>query len=378
MTDWRKEWFEIEDATYLNAAAQGPLPRVSVQAAAQAIEWKKFPHTMPESLYMELPNRVRASVAKLIGGHAEEIAVTTGTTSGLAAVAAGLHWKPGDEVLVARGEFPAHFTVWQPMHEAGLIKLIVVEPRGRFLTADDFLDRITSRTRLVSASLVRFDDGALLDAAKVAQACHSAGALLLLDAAQCAGAIPIDIHALGADFLTASAYKWLLSPYGTGFFWAREELIEQMRVGPFYWLALEDATKFHALSSGTFRLAKGARRWDSPETASPFNLAPMDASLDLLLRIGVETVWEHTRRLITMMIERLPRDRCVLASPASADARGSYACIAARTAEKTTELFERLRAAKVVVSLREGALRISPHLYNSERDIDRLLMLLAT
>jgi selenocysteine lyase/cysteine desulfurase len=223
MTDWRREWFEIEGAAYLNAAAQSPLPRVALQAAVQALEWKKFPHTIPDTTYFDLPNRARTSVAKLIGANAEQIAITTGSSSGLAAVANGLDWKPGDEVLIAQREFPAHFTTWLPMQAAGKLKVIVIEPRGRFITANDFIDHIGPRTRLVSTSLVRFDDGALLDAAKVAQACHSAGALLLLDAAQCAGAMPIDVRALGADFITAAGYKWLLSPYGTGFFWAREE-----------------------------------------------------------------------------------------------------------------------------------------------------------
>jgi selenocysteine lyase/cysteine desulfurase len=376
MTDWRTEWFEFEDATYLNAAAQGPLPRVAIHAAEQALEWKKFPHTMPEGIYFDLPNRVRNSIAKLIGGAAEEIAITTGASSGLAAVAAGLEWKSGDEVLIARGEFPAHFTTWLPMQVAGKLKVNVVEPRERFVTADDFIAHIGARTRLVSTSLVRFDDGVRLDAAKIARACHDAGALLLLDVAQCVGAMPMDVHALGADFLTASGYKWMLSPYGTGFFWARQELIEQMRVGTFYWMALEDAEEFHTLSTGVYNLAKGARRWDSPETASFFNLAAMDASLELILRVGVETVWDHARRLVAMMIDRLPRDRCVLASPASADDRGSYACVAARKPELTAQIFERLRAAQVHVSLREEALRISPHLYNSERDIDRLLTVL--
>ena len=377
MTDWRKEWFEFEDATYLNAAGQGPLPRVALHAAAQALEWKKFPHTMPDSVYFELPNRIRTSLAKLIGGAPEEIAITTGASSGLAAVAENLDWKPGDEVLIARGEFPAHFSTWLPMQATGRLKVIVVEPRERFLTADDFIAHIGPRTRLVSTSLVRFDNGVLLDAAKIARACHEAGALLLLDAAQCAGAMPIDVRALGADFLAVSGYKWLLSPYGTGFFWARRELIEQMREGPYYWMALEDAEKFHTLSTGVYKMAKGARRWDSPETASFTNLAAMDASLTLLLRIGVESVWEHARRLTALMIERLPRDRFVLASPASTEARGHYACLVPRKPEMTLKLFERLRAAQVFVSLREGALRISPHLYNSERDIDRLLTILA-
>jgi len=377
MTDWREQWFDFDDAAYLNTAGQGPLPRVSIRAAQQALDWKKLPHTMPDSIYFDLPNRIRESLAKLVGGRADEIAITTGATQGLAAVAQGLDWKPEDEVLIAQGEFPAHFAAWLPMQAAGRLKVKIVAPRGRFITADDFVEHIGPRTRLVSASLVRFDNGARLDALRVAKACHAAGALLLLDAAQCAGAMPINVRALDADFLTASGYKWLLSPYGTGFFWARAELIEQMRPAPFYWMALENAAQFHRLSLGEYKLAAGARRWDSPETASFFNLAAMDASLEFLLRVGVQQVWEHNRRLMELMVERLPLDRCMLASPQSADERGPYACIATRKPDATPALFDKLRAAKVYVSLREGALRVAPHLYNSERDLDRLLTILA-
>ncbi len=375
--DWRKEWFEFDDVSYLNVAGQGPLPRVSIRAVQAALEWKKFPHQLPDSAYFELPNRLRASVAKLIGGRAEEVALTTGASGGLAAVAAGLDWKPEDQVLIARGEFPAHFTTWMPMEQVGRLRVKVVPPRGRFITADDFLAEIGPRTRLISVSLVRFDDGARLDTARVAAAVHAAGGYLLLDASQCAGAMPIDVTALGADFLVCAGYKWLLSPYGTGFFWARGELIEQMRVGPFYWMALEGAEQFHSLTLDSWKLARGARRWDSPETASFFNLAAMDASLEFLLGAGVETIWEHNRRLVEEMLARLPLDRCVLASPRDPARRGPYACVAARRPERTAALYQKLRDAKVIVSLREGALRIAPHLFNTERDIDRLLSVLA-
>lgn len=378
MIDWRKEWFEFEDAVYLNAAAQGPLPRAAIRAVTQALEWKKFPHKLPDSVSFELPNRVRALLARLIGGRPEEVAITTGATSGLAAVAEGIDWKPGNEVLIARGEFPAHFAAWLPLEWAGRLKVVIVEPRGKFLTAEDFLACFNPRTRLVSASLVRFDDGSRLDAARLAAACHDSGALLLLDVTQAVGAAPLDVGTLGADFLIASGYKWLLSPYGTGFFWTRSEHIERMRPGPYYWMALEGAEQFDALSRLGFKLAPGARRWDSPETASFFNLPAMEASLEFLLRTGVQTVWEHVQRLTSMLIERLPMDRCVAASPSEAVARGPYVCVAARKPERNRELFERLRADSVIVSLRENALRIAPHLYNSERDIDRLLMVLAT
>ncbi len=377
MNDWRAEWFAMEDAVYLDAAGQGCLPRVAVRAAQQALEWKKFPYRMPQGTACDLPNRVRALAARLISGQPDEIAITTGATAGLAAVATGLDWNPGNEVLIAQGEFPGHFTTFLPLAAAGKLQVKIVKPAGRFLAASDFVAQIGPRTRLVSASLVRYDNGARLDAARVASACHDAGALLLLDAAQCAGAMPMNVAALGADFVTASGYKWLLGPYGTGFFWARAKLIESMILGPFNWLALEDTNNFDMLSNGEFRLARGARRWDAPETASFFNLAAVEASLEFLLGAGVETVWQHNRGLIAGMIERLPRDSCVLASPADPDERGPFACVTARHREKIPAIFERLRQAGIFVTMRQNTLRIAPHLYNSMLDMDRLLAVLA-
>src|SRR5262249_60585127 len=125
----------------------------------------------------------------------------------------------------------------------------------------------------------------------------------------------LDVCALGVVLPVAVGYKWLLSAYGTGFFRAREDLIDQMRAGPFYWMALEGAERFDTLAIDNWKLARGARRWDSPETASFVNLAAMDASLEFLLRVGVQTIWEHSRRLVREMIGRLPHDRSVPASP---------------------------------------------------------------
>ena len=104
-TNWRDEWFEFENATYLNVAGNGPMPKVSVKAAQAAIEWKKFPQRVPDEAYFDVPNRIRASIAQLIGADAEEIALTTGASTGMAAVAYGLTWKAGDEVVTAQVSF---------------------------------------------------------------------------------------------------------------------------------------------------------------------------------------------------------------------------------------------------------------------------------
>lgn len=374
-TDWRKEWFEIEDAAYLNTAGQSALPKVALRAAQNALEWKKFPHRMPDEAYFEIPNRIRASIAQLLGAKPEEIALTTGASTGMAAVAFGMAWKPGDEIVTAAGEFPMQFATWKPMEEREGVTLKIVNPHGRFIGADDLIAALTPKTRLVSVSMVRFDDGSLLDAAKVGAACHAQGALLLLDVSQCCGAAPCDVATLGADFITCAGYKWLLGPYGTGFFWTSIAMAKTLRPAPFYWQAISGAENGHfgSLIFTDPKPAAGSRRWDSAETASYFNLAALDASLKLVTEIGAAAVAEHNRGLIEFMYERLPKDRCVPASPLDAALRGPYGCFAGRTPEKTAELYARLSKENVVVSLREGNIRVSPYIFNTERDIDRLI-----
>jgi selenocysteine lyase/cysteine desulfurase len=343
-----------------------------------AVEWKKYPHKMPDDTFFVLPGRVRELLAEMIGAEPGDIAITSGASAGMAVVAQGIDWKPDDEVTIARGEFPAHFATWLPMQESGRLRVRVVAPRERYLTTDDLIGAITPHTRLISTSLVRFDDAARCDVVKLAAAVHAAGAMLLLDISQCVGALPMTVARLGADFLVSAGYKWLLSPYGTGFFWAPKASRSAMRLGPAYWMATESAEGFHQLSGDDIRITKETRRWDAPETSNFFNLAAMKASLEFLKRVGVKTVWDHNVDLVAQIIERLPLDRCVLASPASQDLRGPYVCIAARKAAHTPEIYEKLRAAGVFVSLRAGSLRIAPHLYNTERDVDRLIKVLTT
>jgi selenocysteine lyase/cysteine desulfurase len=146
-----------------------------------------------------------------------------------------------------------------------------------------------------------------------------------------------------------------------------------MRPGPFSWTA-QSADTFSALNFVDPKPSRGAKRWDGAEAATyfNFNLTAMDASVGLVLRIGAELVLERNRRLIDYLFERLPED-CVPASPLDATRRGPYGCFTARTQDKTAELYQKLRNGNVVVSMREGRIRVSPHLFNSRRDIDRLI-----
>src|SRR6202023_499539 len=170
-----------------------PMPKALLKAAQTAIEWKKFPQRVPDEAYFDVPNRIRASIAQLIGARAEEIALTTGASTGMASVAYGLTWKPGDEVITAQGEVPLQYTTSRPIEKREGITLKIVPPSDRFISADDLLAALSPKTKLVSVSMVRFDDGSMIDAARLAAACHNQGTLLLLDASPCCGATPMDV-----------------------------------------------------------------------------------------------------------------------------------------------------------------------------------------
>jgi selenocysteine lyase/cysteine desulfurase len=375
--DWREEFVGMDERVFLDCANQGPFPRVTIQAVEQALELKKYPERLKPQDYLDLPQQTRTALAKLIGAEPGEIALTNGASDGINAVANGLEWKAGDEIVLPAREFPANYFPWKHQEAQG-VRVREVEPvDGRFVTADDLIAALTEKTRLVAASYVGYTTSNRLDLARVGEACRARGIPLVVDASQAVGALDFTAEELRCDFLAVAGYKWLFGPYGTGFFYARQEWQERLRVRDVRWLAVEGAENFNQLPRQGWRLVPDARRWDATEVSNWLNLSAVKASAEFLLRVGVRTIEEHTRRLCDHLVERLPRDRCLLRSPAEAERRGPYVCVAARTAEKTRALWETLRQRKIFVSLRGDALRVAPNIYNRESDIDRLLAVLA-
>jgi selenocysteine lyase/cysteine desulfurase len=353
------------------------MPRVALNAVSASLEWKKFPYLLTDQLELALPDRVRASIAEIICAEPEEIALTTGASAGLGLLACGLDWQPGDEILTAHREFPLQYATWRPMEKREGVKLRVIAPQDRWITADDFIAALTPRVRIVSVSLVRFDDGSMLDAAKLATACQAQDCILALDVSQSCGAIPMDVRRLGADFITCSGYKWLLGPYGCGFFWATKKLLARMRPVPFYWQGIEGLSNFYELIHENAKPAAGARSLDASETASHFNLSGWAASLNFLREAGVHTVAAHNRELMGRLLRTLPKDRCEWTSPPDAERRGPYGCFAAASLEQTQAMYDRLKKERIRASLREGNIRVSTHLYNSEAEIDKLVRVIS-
>jgi selenocysteine lyase/cysteine desulfurase len=279
-------------------------------------------------------------------------------------------------VIIAGGEFPAHYAAWKPMEAREGITVRITHPEGQFIQSGDLIAAMTPRTRVISVSHVRFDDGSILDASSLAAACKKNRTLLVLDVSQSCGALPMGVRSLGADFIVCAGYKYLLSPFGTGFLWMKPQIAELLRPGPYNWLS-QDVESFARLNYVDPRPARTLSRWDAAEASSiyNFNLTVMEASLKFVLNATPTLVHDHSQALINYFFERLP-DGYRLASPRQASQRGVFGCIEVGSRSNTESLYETLRDEQFVVALREGKIRVAPHLLNSTQDIDRLLVVM--
>lgn len=374
---FRDAWHRMDGVTYLNFAFNAPIPSVALDAVQLSIRAKQLPHLVGDAEFFGPAASVRGSLATLLGADPDDISLTTGAQSGATMVAYALRWSPGDEVLIGRGDFPVHYATWKPMEEREEIKLSIVTPRDRFIAADDLVAALTPRTRLVSVSHVRFDNGAMLDAPRLAKACRKNGTLLLLDVSQSCGSCPFTVSDLGADFLVCAGYKYLLGPWGTGFLWTNKQHRDRLRAGPYNWLS-QGTDVFSQLNLVDPPQSPTMSRWDVNEwsTQCNFNLTVMEASLKFVLRTGAGLVHDHCQSLIGRLFERLP-PACRIASPLEPSHRGVCGCFEAADRRDTEVLYQALRNANFVVALRDGRIRIAPHLMNSEEDIDRLLTVVA-
>ncbi|MEA2490058.1 MAG: hypothetical protein QOH21_1850, partial [Acidobacteriota bacterium] len=209
-TDWSTEWLPLDDAVYFDTAAHAVMPRVAAAAVESAIEANRYPHRVDDATFFDVSDGLRASIATLIGGSAQEVALTSGASTGLQVLAQHLEWRQGDGMVITAGDFPLQYAVWKPMEERAGARLTMVPRRDGVVAAEDVIAAITPRTRVVSLSHAMFDTGALLDAAPIAAACRAAGAWFVLDVSQSCGAVSVDVRELGVDAVVGAGYKWLL------------------------------------------------------------------------------------------------------------------------------------------------------------------------
>ncbi len=364
----RTEFPWTSDTTYLNNASIGPLPERTRLVLEEFNRKRAAPYQLPDRELFAGMAESRRLAAELIGASPEEIGLTINTGFGLSLAARALPLKPGDIVVTSDREFPANVYPWMLLKDSGVdLELAPTTPEG-WPDEDRLLERLRDpRVRVLAISLVQFSNGYTVDLARLSAATRETGAYLVVDAIQGVGQVPLDLGRTQVDVLACGAQKWLLSPWGSGFVYVRRELIRELRPAVTGWMAFEGTDDFTRLTQYDDRLRGDARRFEL--ITLPYqDLAGMNASVRMLLDAGIPAIAEHLRALHAPVLEWAARCGVPVVSPL--DHRGSgILCVAP---SDVGGAFRALKAARVVCGMREGAIRLSPHLYNTVAEMERV------
>jgi len=367
---YREEFPITRTWAYLNHAAVAPLPRRVVRAMRRFLQARQRGELGLKVWPPPVMAEARALAARLVNASTEEIAFLGSTSDGLNLAAQALPIAPGENVILCDMEFPANVYPWLNLQKRGVEVRIVPHDRGG-LTPERLAACLDERTRVVAVSSVQFLSGFRADLPALARLAHEAGAVLVVDAIQSLGVIPMDVRAAGVDILAANGAKWLLAPIGITILYVRREWIERLQPVYAYYRAIPSPEPYLRYDWTTLRPDAGRFEPSSPNVDGIYGL---HAALSLLLEVGIERIQARVLDLTDRLLEGLEALGLEILTPREREARAGI--VSFRTADVLRD-YGRLRKARVLVSLREGYLRVSPHFYNTPAEVDRLLEVLA-
>jgi cysteine desulfurase / selenocysteine lyase len=362
---------------FFNHAGVSPIPKVAADALRRFADEATSSAYLGTTWYPDL-DKLKALAARVINAERDEIALVKNTSEGISIVANGLDWQWGDRIVTTAVEYPANIYPWMEVARGRGAKLVMVPeqlyPDGsRVVPIERILDEAADpRTRIVSLSHVEFASGQRHDLARIGAFCRANKKLFNVDAIQSVGALPVDVKGMNIDYLSADGHKWMLGPEGAGLFFCRRDLIERTRP-----LMLGAMNVINAMEYGSYdyTLRPDAGRFEcgSMSLASFFALR---ASLELLDSLGIERIASRIKQLTDRLIAGLVGKGYGVVSPRG-DQQWSGIVSFFSMKHRHEELFRTLRREHhTEIALREGRLRASPHFYNTEQQIDRLIELL--
>ena len=370
----QRELFEIPaEVAYLNCAYMSPQLHSVREIGERALARKSRPWEITPDDFFEDAEKSRALFARLVGAEADAVALIPSVSYGIAVAAANVKVEPGENILILVDQFPSNVYSWRELAARQNANLVTVpRPLDHDWTAA-VLGHLGENTAVVAVPNCHWTDGSLLDLRRVGERAREVGAALVVDGIQSLGAHPFDVAEVGPDFLIASVYKWLLGPYGVGFMYVGEDYREGAPI-EHNWINRRGSENFSGLVGYEDAFQPGARRYDVGERSN-FVLLPMaNEALRKILEWGVENVSETIGEL-TDSIEEEARERGIEAIPAQRRARHMIGLKLGSHAPQ--DLAARLARENIFVSVRGESVRLSPHLYNTAEEVDRLFAALA-
>jgi selenocysteine lyase/cysteine desulfurase len=360
----------FEQRVYINSCSQGALSDAVREAYQRYLaDWDE--HGAPWDYWVAQLEAARGSVARLIGSDEEEVAVTTSVSAGVSAIASGLRFEgERDKVVVSDFEFPTIGQIWHAQERRGVRVEHVPAEAGGSIPLERFEAAIDDRTALVAVTQVCFRNGSRLDVEGVARLAHERGALVLVDAYQAVGSIPIDVRRLDCDFLAAGVLKYLLGSAGLAFLYCRRELVEGIEPTATGWFADRDIFE---MDIRDYSPASTARRFEAGTPPIPPIYAGI-AGIELMQEIGIAETEAHVRELNAILLGGLDELGARIVTPRASAERGALVCVSSTDAQA---LVAELGKEGVVTSSRDGNVRISAHCYNTAEDVRTVLDVLS-
>ncbi|MCA8912141.1 MAG: aminotransferase class V-fold PLP-dependent enzyme [Planctomycetes bacterium] len=365
--DERRALFPVtREWAYLDNARRGSISAPAAAAAVHYVEGLRDGGVTAWPEWQRVWDETNSAFAKFIGAYEDEFQFLVNATESLARVTLGIDWKPGDHIVVPQRDYPGVVRAVLDLRRRGVEVTLVPDRDDHSRPVGDLLDAITDRTRLVAASWVDFRTGWQLDARALAQGCRERGVYSFIDGVQAIGAIPVDVHDVGCDFATFAIRKYLCGLDTLGALYVRRESLEALTPHTQGLFSVANPFDFETLEQP---YADGAKRFalGTPTMVQVYSLQP---ALELY---GRYAIFERVQE-VAAETRQLAHDAGLpLLSESWPESNRSQIVVLKREGKLADEnLQERLNAAKVAASARQGILRIAPHWYNSSNDLQRL------
>jgi selenocysteine lyase/cysteine desulfurase len=365
----QRELFDIpDDVAYFNCASLAPMLRSSGEAAADAVARRARPWRISSDDWFTGAEERRALFARLAGVDPDGVALVPATSYGLAVAAANLTARPGRRVLVLADDYPSNRYTWQRFAGRTGATLATVERRRGQSWGDAVVQELDERTAVVAVLATHWTDGGSVDLAAIGARAREAGAALVVDASQTMGAVPLDLAAVRPDYLVTVGYKWLLGPFALGYLYVAEPHRGGVPLEE-NWISRLGSEDFGALVDYQERYQPGARRFDVGQRTH-FETTPMAvAALHQLLDWGVERV----AATLGQVTGRIQRELEAIGLPLTSGDRDPHMLGIALPDQAPAAVAAELAQAGVYAGVRGSSLRVSPHLWTTDQDVERLV-----
>ena len=313
--------------------------------------------------FKAVADETKVMIGEMINCSGERIAFLDNTTNGIIWLAQGIDWKEGDRIILNDVEFPANVYPFLQLKEKG-VEIDIIKSTNGIVTAEEIINAIQPRTKLISISFVQFLSGYRIDLEKIGKVCKEKGVIFSVDAIQGLGAVNLDVEKFNIDFLTSGTQKWLLGLQGLAFIYVRKELQDKMKSAPIGWLAVKDAWNLLDFDLATKETAERFQ----PGTLNNLGIYAFNTSMKLFKEFGFDEIEKQILSNSKYFIEELEKIGCdssLLSLPEE-----HLSGIVSFRSENAQKIFNILSQKKIVCSLREGYIRFAPHFYNTKQEID--------